>query len=273
MGRQGVVGAAGIVACTLAGIGSQEYASSIDYPFAQLFVVARLDDQMLRSIAVAECHHLVLILHQHIAAVLHSLGGNLLARQQCQLAVEFLVNLVQLLLVGGDEEHLRVDAVFSLRQQVGSHELGTGRLVGQHTYLRRTGRHVDGHLVQAHMLLGSHHILIARTEYLVHLGHALRTIGHGTNSLHTAYLEYLAHSGNACSHQYRRVHLALAVGRGAEHNLLASGNLGRSGQHQHGREEWGRAAGDIESDALDGYALLPAGDTFLCLHLLTDKTL
>ena len=127
--------------------------------------------------------------------------------------------------------------------------------------------------MEAHLLLGGHHILVARAEYLVDLGNRLCAESHRADGLNAASLENLADASHAGCHQDSGVDVTLTVGWGAEHNLAASGNLGRGGQHQHGREEGGRTTGDIESDALDGYALLPAGDTFLGLHLLTDKTL
>ena len=123
------------------------------------------------------------------------------------------------------------------------------------------------------MLLGSHHVLIARTEYLEYLGDALRTISHGTDGLYAANLVYLAHAGNAGGNEDGRIDLALLVRWRAQHYLLAAGNPGRSRQHQNGREEWGSAAGNVETYTLDGHALLPAGDTLLGLHLLTDKAL
>ena len=112
--RQRVVGAAGIVAGTLAGVGTQEHAARIDHALSQLLVVLRLNHQVLGSIQVRQVHHLLGRVHQHVAAVLQCTGGNLLARQQRQLAVQLGMHLVQLPLAGGDEQHLRVDAVLGL---------------------------------------------------------------------------------------------------------------------------------------------------------------
>ena len=268
-----MVGTAGIVASTLAGIRSQEDATCIDNPLSQHLVVLHLQNKVLRSIGIRQGHHLVDTADQHIAAVLQRLGSNLLARQQLQLAIHLSLYLVELFTTGGDEEHLRVDAVLSLRQQVGSHKLSIGCLVSQHADLRGSCWHVDGNLVETDLLLGSHHILIARTEDLVDLGHALRTIGHSANGLHAASLENLAHASNASCHQNGGIDLALLVGRCTQHDFLTSGNLGWSGQHQDGREEWGSTARNIESYALDGHALLPADHTLLRLHFLSDEAL
>ena len=163
--------------------------------------------------------------------------------------------------------------MLSLRQEVGSNKLSIGSVICQHTHLAGTSRHVDSHLVEAYLLLGSHHILIARTEYLEYLGHALSTVGHCADSLYATSLEYLADACNAGSHKNGGIHLAFTIRRCAEHNLPATGNLGWRGQHQHSREEGGSAAWDIETYALDGYALLPTANARLRLHLLALKLL
>ena len=159
--------------------------------------------------------------------------------------------------------------MFSLRQEVGSDKLYVGLIVGDDADFRGTSGHVDGHVVEAHLLLGGHHILVARTEYLIHLRHRLRTIGHCTDSLHATCLEYLADTGDAGSHKDGGIHLAVASRGCAEHDLFTAGNLGWCGKHQYGREEWGGATGDIETDLLDGDALLPAYHTGLSLYLLS----
>ena len=62
MGWQGMIGTAGIVARTLTGIIAQEYATGIHYPFSQLLIVGSSDNQMLRSIGIAEIDSLLIIL-------------------------------------------------------------------------------------------------------------------------------------------------------------------------------------------------------------------
>ncbi len=56
----------------------------------------------------------------------------------------------------------------------------------------------------------------------------------------------------------RRVDLALFVGRGAENNFLATSDLCRYRQHEQGRKQRCRAAGNVEPDLLDGHAFAPA---------------
>ena len=271
--RQGVVCAAGIVASTLTGIFAQEHATCIHHLRCQLLVVVRLDDQVLRRIGVREVDGLALVLHQHHHTVLQRLLGYLLTRQHVQLAVHLSLHVEYQLLRGRDQQHLRVDAVLSLRQQVGSHELHIGVLIRDDTYLRRTCRHVDGHSLLTHLLLGSHHVLVARTEYLVDLGNRLRAVSHRADGLYATSLEDLAHACDSGSHEDGWIHLAVTTWRRAEHNLLATRNLRRCGEHQDGREEWGSTTRDIETHLLDGDALLPANDARLCLHLLCPEAL
>ena len=163
--------------------------------------------------------------------------------------------------------------MLSLRQQVGSNKLWVARLVGYHANLAWSSWHVNSHIVERHLLLGSHHKLVARTEYLIYLGHRLRAISHSTYCLHSASLEYSAYSSHLCCHQYGRVYLAFLVWRGAEHNLLAASYLGRSGKHQYGREQWRSATRYVEAYLLYRYALLPACYAFGCLHLCALKLL
>ena len=127
--------------------------------------------------------------------------------------------------------------------------------------------------MQADLLLGGHHVLVAGTENLVDLGDALCAVGHRSDSLNTANLENLADAGHAGCHQNGGVHLAVAAWRCAEHNLATAGDTGGSSQHQNGREEWGGAAGNVETYLLDGNGFLPAGDAGLRLHLLTGEAL
>ena len=52
VGRKGVVSTAGIVAGTLAGIGSEEHAAGIDHALSKLFVVFHLQDEVFRGIGI-----------------------------------------------------------------------------------------------------------------------------------------------------------------------------------------------------------------------------
>ena len=65
VGGQGVVGAAGIVAGTLAGILSKEYTSRIDDPLGESLVIVGLDYEMLGSVGVGEVDGLVIIGYNH----------------------------------------------------------------------------------------------------------------------------------------------------------------------------------------------------------------
>ena len=90
---------------------------------------------MLRGVSVRQVDSLLHALYQHQSAVLQRLSGYLLTGQQIELTVHLGLNIEDHLLRCGDEEYLRVDAVLSLRQQVGSHKLDVSVLVGNHADL------------------------------------------------------------------------------------------------------------------------------------------
>ena len=265
---QGVIGAAGIVACTLTGILAQEHATCIYYLIGHLGIILYLQNEMLGSIGIREVDGLLKTAYQYQTAVVECLGCHLLTGQQIQLTVNLGLNVEDDLLGGGDEEYLRVDTMLGLRQQVGCYKLDVGMLIGDDTYLGRTCGHVDSYVVQANLLLGGHDILVAGTEDFIYLGYALGTIGHSADGLYATCLEYLAYTCNAGCHQNGGVYLTIATWRGAEHTLLASCNLSWCGQHEYGREEWGGAARNVETNLLDGYTLLPANHAGLRLDLL-----
>ena len=109
-----MVGAAGVVAGTLAGILSEEDATGIDDLLCQLHVVFGLKDKMFGSVGVGQVDGLVEVTDQYECRVLQRFLCNLLAWQEVQLAADSFLDVVDDLLRCGDEEHLRVDAVFGL---------------------------------------------------------------------------------------------------------------------------------------------------------------
>ena len=90
---------------------------------------------MLRSIGIREVDSLLHAADKYQSAVVECLGCHLLAGQQVQLTVHLGLNVEDNLLGCGDEEHLRVDAMLGLRQQIGSYKLDVGMLVGNHAHL------------------------------------------------------------------------------------------------------------------------------------------
>ena len=156
--------------------------------------------------------------------------------------------------------------MFSLRKKIGCHKLCIALRIGYYADLRRTCRHIYCHLMKRHMLFGSHNILVAWAEYLVHLGHRLRTVCHCTDSLHTTYLEHLFYAHHICGSQDCRVHLAIGHRRCAEHYLATTSYLGWSGKHQNCGEKRSRAARYIQSHTLYGQLLLPTHHAWCSLN-------
>ena len=252
---------------------SQKDTSRIDDLGGQFLVVGSLYDEVFGGVGIAQAHHLLVIMHQDDLAVRQGLLGNLTTGQHGQLGLHLGLHPGYHLLAGGDEQHLAIYPVLSLREEVGSHEAGIAPGIGQHSHLAGTCGHVDGHVVERHVLLGTHHVLVARTENLIDLGDGLRTVGHGTDGLYATYLIYSIDTSHTRSHEDGRIHAPVLAGRGAEHDVAATGYLGRNGQHEHGAEQRCRAAGDVESHLLYGDALLPAGHTRLHLYPLAREPL
>ena len=135
--------------------------------------------------------------------------------------------------------------MLGLTQKVGSNKLGIAVSIGNNAYLRRSGRHINSHIVQAHLLLGSHDILISGAENLVNIWNRLRAIGHCADSLNTTGFEYLAHSSNLGGYEDGWIYLSVASGRRAENYLAASCYLSRCGKHQDCREQRSRSARNV----------------------------
>ena len=75
---QGVIGTAGIVAGTLASIGTEEYTAGIDDALGELLVVLHLQDEVFGGVEVGEVNHLVDGIDEHKTAVVEGLGSNFL---------------------------------------------------------------------------------------------------------------------------------------------------------------------------------------------------
>ena len=111
--------------------GSYKHASSI---VDELDAVARLfevEDQVLRRILVRELESLFNIPNSDDQTLLDRLSNDIHSGQGVSLLVDLLLDAFEKLVgqIDSDEDDLRVDPVFSLREQVGCHEYGVGRLV------------------------------------------------------------------------------------------------------------------------------------------------
>ena len=156
--------------------------------------------------------------------------------------------------------------MFGLREHVGRHVSRAGRFVSHHEHLAGSGRHVDGHGA-LHELLGLGHVAVARTEDFVHPRHARCAVGHGGHGLGAAHADHAVHAAEFGGiEDFGRNLPAASLGR-AEDHLGTTCNLGGQGEHQHGGEERGASAGDVEAHALDGHGVLLADHAALGFHL------
>ena len=268
-----MVRARSIIPRTLRRIRTEEHAACIDHPFGGLHVIGRFDNQMFGRVAVGQFQRLVHIAHHDEFAVGQCLLRDFLARKGSQLAFHFVLYLADQSFVGRHQQDLAVHAMLGLRKQVGRHEYRIGTGVSQYLHLRRSGGHVNGYIMKRHLLLGRHDVLIAGAEYLIHFGHAFRTVGHGANGLHTARLENTVHSSHTGCAKDGRMHLAVAPRRRAKHDFTASGNLGRCGQHQHRGEKRCRPSGYVKPHPFYGNGFLPTGHPGTDFHLRRFKAL
>ncbi len=136
--------------------------------------------------------------------------------------------------VRGQEDHLRVRAVFRLRQQVRGDKVRVGAAVGDHQHFRRAGRHVDGCAVQtlADLAFGFRDVSVARAKDFIHLRHRLGTEGEGGDGLAPPTLK-MVYAAQLCG-------IEDLIGnrrRRAEHHLLTAGDARRRRQHQHRGEQ------------------------------------
>ena len=236
-------------------------------------IVRCLDNQMLRSVGIGEVDHLLPVFEDDNTAMLQSLCRNLLAGKTGKLPLDGFADRLDQSRLGRNQEGLAIHAVLGLREEVGRDEFRIGREVGDNLDLRRTGGHVYRHVAEAHPLLGGGYILVARPEYLIDLGDALCSVGHGRNRLTSAYLADEMHASHLRGEEDGGMHFPVLSRRRTKDYLATPGNLRRNGKHQNRREERSRPARDVQTDFLDRHRLLPADHARGGLDLLPRETL
>ena len=92
------------------------------------------------------------------------LSCNLFSWQQSKLSLHFCLDLLSSLKALANEQHLTIYAVLCLTEKVGSNEGDITRFVCKYFNFARACRHIDGNIMQADLLLGTHNELIAWTE-------------------------------------------------------------------------------------------------------------
>ena len=136
--------------------------------------------------------------------------------------------------------------MLGLREQVRGHEIRCSAAVGNHQHFRRTGRHINRRTVQTltDLALRFGNVCVTRAKDFVDFGNRLRPERQGGNRLRAAHFIDRLHAA-----QLRRIQDLIGDRwRRAEHHLLTTGNTCRSGQHQDGRKQRGRAARNIEAN-------------------------
>ena len=261
-----MVGARGIVAGRLGRVIAHEHAAGRSHIGRYVPWVVHRYDKVFGRIGIAEVEHGAAVGKHQYAAVAERLLNKFLARQQCGLALHLGGYFVGKVLALAHQYGLAVGAMLGLRQHVGCHIAGLGGVVGHDEHFGGAGRHVDGR-VGAHKLLGMGNETVAGAKYLVHTGYALCAIRHGGNGLCTAHAVDVVNTASIGRIYYFGGDAAVGTLGRAKHHVLATGYAGRGGQHEHGAEERGAAAGYVKSHTLNGYRLLQAAHTGLGFDL------
>ena len=271
--RQGMIRSRSIISRTFRRERSQENGARIHHTFCHLHIVRSFHNQMFGCIFVRQFDGLFHIFHHNKLTVGKRFLRNFLTGQKFQLTFHFLFHSLLQNLRSSNQHCLTIHTVFSLAQQIRSYKYRICRFIRQYFHFRRTGRHINRHITQTDQLFRCRHILVSRTEYLVNLRHAFRSVSHRSNSLHAACLEYPAHPCHLCSKKNSRMHPSFFIRWCAKHNLLTTRNLCRHSQHQHSREQRSCSSGNIQSHLFNSHRLLPARHARHGFHLLALKAL
>ncbi len=182
--------------------------------------LADLQQQMFRCIAVGNLNGSGEV-RDHDAAT----GGNgfhqyRVPGERGHLPLHFGHHRARQLHRGCDQDGLGLRIVFGLRQQIRSHEIGAGAVIGENQHFGRTRGHVHSRAfrIGGHLLFGGGHPGVAGTEDLVDLGDGRGAIGQCGDSLGATHLEDGIDAAQLGCDQHRRVGAA-AVGRGAQDAL------------------------------------------------------
>ena len=255
-----------VIANGLRSPGTNEHTPGIHDKVDHLLGILDLEDQVFRSVLVAELHGLLDRLDLHGDGVGDRATDNLDARKLHGLTVELVLDSLKVLLVevDGDQDDLAVNTVLGLGQEIRGNESGVGILVGDDENFGGAGGHVDadgGVGVVADEHLGGGDELVTGAENLVDLGDALGAVGHSSHGLSTAG----KHDGlgaNLVSDVYNLgSDGAVSAGRRGEHNLLAAGYHGGNTEHEGGAREDGGTTGDVAANSLNGARETAADNT------------
>ena len=230
-GRQDVVGARKVVAHRFAGIGTEEDGpASLHLPSQRLgFPGQQL--QVLGSDAVDDPDRLPGFIHdQNRSIAFQRLANGPLPAQFHDLTLEAGPDGFGQIPGKYDGQRHRGLIVLGLGHQIGGHEVGMSRFVGDHHHFRRSGNLVDIHQ-PVDLPLGRRYVGVAGTHDLVDPGHGFGPVGQGGDRLGAPHPVDLLQSQLGQSRRHHRVGLEPGIG-GDHHNAAHPRDLSRDSVHE-----------------------------------------
>ena len=149
---------------------------------------------MFRTISIDEFQSFLVILDQNQSAIAYGFSCNFFPWQLFDLAFNLLFYGFNQLFRCGYQNHLTVNAVLCLTQQVRSHKGCIGRIICHDQQFTGAGGHIDRYPVFGGQLLCNGYILVTGAKYFVHLRNAFRTKGHAGNRLNASHFNDLRYA-------------------------------------------------------------------------------
>ena len=211
---------------------AQEDSAGVAHLLQQGFGISSRDLQMLGGDGIGQRHGIIQRLHHDDGAIVGpAFGGDVLARQDGDLALRSGGNLVGKAGVIGDQDALRGRIMLGLAEQVGGDPFRIVLAIGHHQDFRRPGDGVDAHLAE-HLALGGGDIGITGADNLVHGGNLCGAISQRRNGLRSAYAIDVGYPCPFGGRQHQGIDAAATGGRDHDDARYA-GDLGGYGVHQH----------------------------------------
>jgi hypothetical protein len=153
------------------------------------------------------------------------LCGDFFARQNFELFFDFDQRFRDDFFARRDQQNLAVSAVFGLRQQIGGDKRRNAGFVRQNRDFRRSGGHINRRSEFGDLLFGFGDELVAGTENFINFRARFRAESHRADGLRAADFENFRRAAQARAYKSYGVDFAVCVGRRADDDFAAAGDL------------------------------------------------